>query len=141
MRYRGGATLIEAVFAIALTAILCAIAIPRAARLLDRIELRGAVSEIEMMFAVARHAAIARGVQVTLDIDLQRRTVAVREAGEVIRSRDVGASHGVDLSATRTSITYAANGLGYGAANMSLMVSRSGLVDTIVVSRLGRVRH
>jgi Tfp pilus assembly protein FimT len=136
-----GTTLIEAVFAIALTSILCAIAIPRVGRLLDRIELRGAVTEIEMMFALARHAAIARGSQVTLDIDLQRRTVSVKQGALLIRSRDVGSAHGVDLSATRTSITYAANGMGYGAANLSLIVSRSDLVDTIVVSRLGRVRH
>ena len=141
MRLRRGATLIETVMVIALSAILCAIAIPRAQSLLDRIELRGAVTEIEMMFALARHAAIARASQVTLDIDLQRRVVSVRQGSTVIRSRAVGSSHGVDLAANRTSITYAANGVGYGAANLSLIVSRSGLVDTIVVSRLGRVRH
>ncbi len=141
MRMRRGATLIEAVMVIALSAILCAIAIPRAQSLLDRIELRGAVTEIEMMFALARHAAIARASQVTLDIDLQRRVVSVRQGSTVIRSRAVGSSHGVDLAANRTSITYASNGVGYGAANLSLIVSRSGLVDTIVVSRLGRVRH
>lgn len=141
MRMHRGATLIEAVIVIALTVILGAVAIPRAQSLLDRIELRGAVTEIEMMFALARHAAIARGGQVVLDIDLQRRAVTVRQGTAVIRSRAVGSSHGVDLSANRTSITYAANGVGYGAANLSLIVSRSGLVDTIVVSRLGRVRH
>ena len=141
MHSRRGATLIEAALVVALTAILCGIAIPRAERLLDRIELRGAVTEIEMMFAVARHAAIARASQVSLDIDLQRRVVSVRQGAVPIRSRAVGSSHGVDLYANRTSITYAPNGVGYGAANLSLIVSRSGLVDTIVVSRLGRVRH
>ena len=141
MRSRRGTSLIETAIVLALTAILLAIAIPRAQALLNRIELRGAVSEIEMMFSLARHAAIARGAQVTLDIDLQRRLLTVKQGAVVIRSREVGSAHGVDLSANRSSITYAANGVGYGAANLSLIVSRAGLVDTIVVSRLGRVRH
>ena len=138
---RPGFTIIETVIALAFAGALFAIAIPRAQSMLDRVELRGAVSEVEMMFSLARHAAIARGGQVTLDIDVARRTVTVKQGTEIIRSRAVGSAHGVVISANRTLITYAANGIGYGAANLSLFVSRAGLVDTIVVSRLGRVRH
>jgi prepilin-type N-terminal cleavage/methylation domain-containing protein len=141
MRRAHGFTIIETTIVLAVFAALLAIAIPHAVSLLDRIEVRSAVSEIEMMFSVARHAAIARAAQVTLDIDVARRVVSVRQGSEVIRSRSVGAIHGVFLFTNRTSITYSSIGVGYGAANFSLIISRGGVVDTIVVSRLGRVRH
>jgi Tfp pilus assembly protein FimT len=138
---RRGFTLIETLIILVITAALLAIAIPRAGAILDRIEVRGAVSEIEMMFAIARQAAIARAAQVTLDIDVARRSLTVKQGAEIIRTRAVGSSHGVVISANRSTITYAPDGLGYGAANLSLFVSRGSVVDTIVVSRLGRVRH
>lgn len=138
---RRGLTLIETLIVLVITAALLAISIPRAGAALDRVEVRSAVSEIEMMFAIARQAAIARATQVTLDIDVARRTLTVKQGAEVIRARAVGSSHGVVISSNRSSITYAANGIGYGAANLSLFVSRGSVVDTIVVSRLGRVRH
>jgi prepilin-type N-terminal cleavage/methylation domain len=141
MHSRRGFTLIETTIVVALATTLFAIAVPRAEAFVDRIEVHGAVREIESLFSLARHAAIARAAQVTLDIDVARRTISVNQGAEVIRSRAVGSAHGVDLSTNRTSITYSAIGVGYGAANFSLIVSRRGVVDTIVVSRLGRVRH
>lgn len=141
MRARTGFTIVETAMVIAMSSALAAITLPRAWSFIDRMEVRGAVAEIESMFSLARHAAIARGSQVTLDIDVSRRTVAIRAGTGVIQSRDVGRAHGVLLSTNRSSITYSPIGVGYGAANFSLIVSRRNIVDTIVVSRLGRVRH
>lgn len=118
-----------------------AIAIPRAAGFVDAIEVRGAVTEIESLFSLARHAAITRGEQVVLEIDESRRRVSVRAGTSIIRTREIGAAHGVALSANRVSITYSPIGIGYGAGNLTLTVSRNRSSDTIVVSRLGRVRH
>jgi prepilin-type N-terminal cleavage/methylation domain-containing protein len=141
MRARKGFTIIETAMVIAMSSALAAITLSRAWSFIDRIEVRGAVTEIESMFSLARHAAIARGSQVTLDIDAGRRVVSIRAGTGVISSREIGAAHGVLLSTNRTSITYSPIGVGYGAANFSLVVSRRNVVDTIVVSRLGRVRH
>lgn len=138
---RDGFTIIETTIAIALAAALMVIGLPRASRFIDAIEVRGAVSEIESMFSLSRHVAIARGQQVTLDIDIGARAVSIRAGPELIRTREVGAAHGVSLAANRTSITYTPIGVAYGASNFSLIVSRNRVVDTIVVSRLGRVRH
>jgi hypothetical protein len=99
------------------------------------------VTEIEALFSTARHAAIARGAQSVLDIDIARGTVSVRVGGDTIKMREVSRAHGVTLETTRPSITYAPTGLGYGAANLSLIVRRNRVVDTVLVSRLGRVRH
>jgi prepilin-type N-terminal cleavage/methylation domain-containing protein len=138
---RRGFNIIELTIALALIAILFAIALPRAAGFMDSIEVRGAVTEIESLFSTARHAAIARGAQSFLDIDTSRGIVSVRVGGDTIKTREISRAHGVDLQATRNSITYAPTGLGYGAANLSLIVRRNRVVDTVLVSRLGRVRH
>ena len=141
MKPRPAFTIIEMTVVVALASAIFAIALPRASIFIDSIEVRGAVTEIESMFSLARHAAIARGAQVTIDIDAMRGTISIRAGTEPIRSREVGAAHRVILATNRTSITYSPIGVGYGAANLSLVVSRNRVVDTVVVSRLGRVRH
>lgn len=141
MHSRRAFTIIETTLVIAVMAALTAITLPRAFGFIDRIEVRGAISEIESLFSLARHAAIARGSRVTLEIDPATSTISVRAGAEMVGSREIGAAHGVILSANRTTITYSPIGVGYGAANASLVVSRGAVVDTVVVSRLGRVRH
>lgn len=141
MKRRSAFTIIEMTVVVALASAIFAIALPKASIFIDRIAVRGAVTEIESMFSLARHAAIARGSQVTLDIDAMRGTLSIRSGTDLIRSREVGSAHRVLLATNRTSITYSPIGVGYGAANFSLIVSRNRTVDTVVVSRLGRVRH
>lgn len=138
---RTGFTLIEATIVVAIASALFAVVLPRALRFVDTMEVRGAVTEIESLFSLARHVAIARGQQAVLDIDQRNRTVSVRAGALVIRTREVGAAHGVEISSNRTSITYSPIGIGYGAGNLTMTVTRNRAADTIVVSRLGRVRH
>jgi prepilin-type N-terminal cleavage/methylation domain-containing protein len=141
VRNKSGFTIIESSIAIALIAALTAITVPRAMTFIDSIEVRGAVTEIESMLSLARHTAIAHGSQIAFDIDVPRRSISIRAGVEVLRTREVGLAHGVMLSTNRSSITYSPIGVGYGAANFSLVVSRGRVADTVVVSRLGRVRH
>jgi Tfp pilus assembly protein FimT len=141
MNSRKAFTIVETTAVVTVMAALTAITLPRAAGFIDRIEVRGAVAEIESMFSLARHAAIARGSRVTLEIDPAASTISVHAANGLLRWREVGAAHGVNLTANRTTITYSPIGVGYGAANASLIVSRGRVVDTVVISRLGRVRH
>ena len=140
MRWKG-ATIIELTIALAIVSALCAISLPRATGFIDRIEVRGAVTEIEALFSLTRHVAIAHGAQSVLDIDLSTGTFSIRVGAERIQSRDVGSAHGVTISSSRSSMIYSPIGVGYGAANFTMLVSRNSAVDTIVISRLGRVRH
>lgn len=122
-------------------AIVSAVVIPRAASFIDAIEVRGAVTEIESLFSTARHIAIARGAQTVLDIDAGQGVISLRVGIDTLQKRELARGHGVALSTTRASITYSPTGVGYGAANLTLIVARNLAADTIYVSRLGRVRH
>jgi prepilin-type N-terminal cleavage/methylation domain-containing protein len=134
-------TLIELAATLCILSILSAITIPRAGRFLDRIHVRGAVIEIESLFSTARHIAIARRAQITVDIDTSARAIHVTTGGARLRTANIGADHDVLLSATRSGMSYSATGMGYGAANLSVVVRRNSVVDTVFVSRLGRLRH
>ena len=140
-RSKPGFTILETTVVLTIIAILSAIVIPKASSFIDAIEVRGAVTEIESLFSTARHIAIARGAQSVLDIDAGRGVVSLRVGIDTLQQRELQRGHGVALSTTRTSITYSPTGVGYGAANLTLIVTRSLAADTIYVSRLGRVRH
>ena len=134
-------TVIELTVTLFILSILSAIAIPRAGRFLDRIHVRGAVVEIESLFSTARHIAIARSAQATVDIDTLEQTIYVSVGRDTLRKREIGKAHGVRLAATRVRMSYSATGMGYGAANLSVVVQRNSVADTVFVSRLGRLRH
>jgi prepilin-type N-terminal cleavage/methylation domain-containing protein len=139
--HRHAFTIVEITVAMCILSILSAIAMPRAAKLLDRIRVQGAVMDIASLFSSARHIAIAHSTQATVEIDAAAQTLYVIVGTDTLRKRDIGKEHGVQLTATRVRMSYSATGSGYGAANLSVVVRRSSAVDTVFVSRLGRVRH
>ena len=132
---------IELTIVIGVVSVLSAIAMPGMTKLLDRMRVRAAVTQIESLFGAARHIAIARGSMASVEIDTVARTISVTLDGDTLRRGDIGMEHGVQLSTNRSSMAYSPTGIGYGAANLSVVVRKSSAVDTIVVSRLGRVRH
>jgi prepilin-type N-terminal cleavage/methylation domain-containing protein len=134
-------TLIELVVTLCILSILSAIAIPPAGRFLDGIYVHGAVIEVESLFSTARHLAIARAGQTTVEIDTAARIILISVEGDTLRRANIGGDHDVRLSASRTRMVYSASGFGYGAANLSVVVRRNSVVDTVFVSRLGRLRH
>jgi len=134
-------TLIELSITLCIVSILSAIAVPGAGRLLDSIHVNGAAVEISSMFGTARHLAISRSRRTSVEIDTAERIVRIRSGDATLREREIGRVHDVRLSATRVRMEYSPTGMGYGAANLSVVVRRNGSVDTIFVSRLGRVRH
>jgi prepilin-type N-terminal cleavage/methylation domain-containing protein len=134
-------TIVEIIVTICILGVLSAIAMPSAGKLLDRVHVRGAVLEIESLFSGARHIAIARSAQTTVEIDTVNQAIYVSVGVDTLRKREIGKDHGVRLAATRVRMSYSATGMGYGAANLSVFVRRSSSVDTVFVSRLGRLRH
>lgn len=137
---RHGFTIIETVIALCLISILTAIATPGFARIIDAIEVREAAMEVETAFSAARHLAIARGAQAYVEIDPLLATISVRIGTDTVRKRELAEYH-VDIQTTRASMSYSAIGVGYGAANLTIVVRRNLAVDSVIVSRLGRVRR
>ena len=125
---------------LAVMSIISAMSYPAINRLLDSIHVRGTTTEIHSLFTAARHHAITRSERITLEIDTARAAIAMIAGSDTLRSRTFLDTHGVTLSANRSSFTYSPVGVGYGAGNMTLIVRRNASVDSVFVSRLGRVR-
>ncbi|HTR77836.1 MAG TPA: prepilin-type N-terminal cleavage/methylation domain-containing protein [Gemmatimonadaceae bacterium] len=138
--FRRGMTLVELLVTMLILGLLAAIAVPRVAGALDRVSVRGATQDVVLTLAAARAAASRRGAYVSFVADTRAGRVRAVSAGEVLAERDVGHVRGVRLEASRESVTFAPGGLGWGAANTTVIVSRGSRSDTIVMSRLGRVR-
>ena len=139
-RFRRGVTIVELLMTLAVLGVLSSIAVPRAATLVDRISVRGATQDVVFAIAAARAAATRRGAYASFVADPRTGRLRVVSGGETLLERDVLRSRGVRLEASRESVTFAPGGLGWGAANTTVIVSRGNRSDTIVMSRLGRVR-
>ena len=90
---------------------------------------------------LTRDDAITRAERITVQIDTASAAVSLVADTETLRVRNFGDAHGVRLAANRPSFTYSPIGIGYGAGNMTIVIRRSARVDSIFISRLGRVRR
>ncbi len=138
---RRGITLIELALAMAIAGLVMTVGVSGSRKLVNGMSVRAATGEAHTLFGAARQLAILRGQRVTLQIDTARAQLAILAGADTLRLRELGEVHGVRLAATRLATTYDANGLGYGASNLTLVVTRGRAADTLTVSRLGRVRR
>lgn len=138
-----GFGLVELVVVLGVTAALLLLAAPRWMQWQDRTRVTQAAAELSQFYQAARYAAILRATRVR--IVFGRDTLAAvyeRAAGDsVFLARPGPARHGVSLSATRAAIRIGPTGLGYGAANTTLIVRRGTAADTLTTSRLGRLKR
>jgi prepilin-type N-terminal cleavage/methylation domain-containing protein len=134
-------TLPELVLVLAIVGLLSLIAIRQLQLYLDRLATRAAVTQAALMLGRARDESVAQHTAITLRVDSIAGTLALSARGQPLASQTLGHDRGVVLSANRDSITFDARGLGYGAANMTLIVRRREAANTLVVSRLGRARY
>lgn len=138
---RAAVTLVELLIVLALFAVLLGLAFPRLAGAADRAAVRAALLDAGTVFAAARDVAIHRRAAVAVRIDTVAGAVQAQLGVDVLLRRDLRAAYGVRLATTRDSMAFDARGLGVGTANLSLVARRGGSVDTLFVSRLGRIRR
>jgi prepilin-type N-terminal cleavage/methylation domain-containing protein len=134
-----GFTLFEMLLALGVAGVIAAIATPRFTQLRDRLAVHGAASSLVRALADGREAATRLGERHAVVVDTLSATVRVYSVRDTILVTPLGQLFGVRLSASRDSIAYAGTGLGYGAANTRYILSRGAAVDSITVSRAGRV--
>lgn len=138
---RRGFTLLEATLALVLVGIVSSMVVPAAARARDRSAVHGATSALVSSLADARHQALRWQRRTAVRFDTVAGRAVVHAGNDTLtdsRLRDV---FGVRLVVTRDSIAFYPTGLGYGAANVRLIVERGAAAETVTVSRAGRVRR
>ena len=132
--------MIELAIVLTLISILAAIAIPAFGRQRDAAAVRRATQSLTDALAVARDVALAGVAPVAVELDAATASITVHSATDTIERHELGSVLGVAIQATRDSTAYGADGLGVGAANLTAILSRGAAAETVVVSRLGRVR-
>ena len=138
---RSGHTLPELLAVATCVAALTAVAAPRLRAARDQALVRDAATEIVTALDAARAAAQRLGTLSIARFDTLAGAVRVIVERDTLLVVPFGAELGVAFDASRDSVTYGPSGRGYGAANTSLIVRRGEAVDTVFVSRLGRVRR
>ena len=131
-------TLIEQLLVVALLGLLSAMAVASGSALLDAITLRTAMSAAMDHFFVARMEAIDHQRATAVRLDAPGGRLVVHAGPDTIARLDL-ASRGIGLWSSRDSMAYGPDGLGFGAANLTLVLTRGRRRDTLTVSRLGRV--
>jgi prepilin-type N-terminal cleavage/methylation domain-containing protein len=138
---RQGFTLAELAIVVAIVGLVTVAGVRGLTHHLDRIAVRNAVDEGAGALARARDEALARHTIVSVRIDTVDATITLRTGALRLARYAIGHEHGVTLATTRDSISFDVRGLGFGAANLTLVARRGAAADTLVVSRLGRVRR
>jgi type II secretory pathway pseudopilin PulG len=138
---RAGTTLAELMAVVVVMGALAAIALPRLREASDRFSCRAAVQEGISLFSFARRSAITRRAPVAVVIDTARGAFIVRIGPAELARVGLRERYGVRLRVTRDSMTYDPRGLGYGAANLTVIARKGRAAETLSVSRLGRTRR
>lgn len=131
-------TLLDVLITCTLIGIVSSIAVARSTSLLDAMAVRTAQHEVVALFGYARDAALGTQRATAVHIDAEEGALTVAQGADTLIALHLG-DRGVGVTATRDSMAYTPNGLGYGAANLRVALARGHAADTIVVSRLGRV--
>lgn len=133
-------TLPEVALTLALVALLAATAVPTVSGVAARSHLHAATADIVNALVLTREAALARGTTAVFAVHNTTGEIVVTSAGDTLAHRTLTALHGVTLIASGDSVRYAPDGLATGVSNTTILIARGEYVDSVVVSRLGRVR-
>jgi type II secretory pathway pseudopilin PulG len=136
---RSGLTLLELTVVLMMCGTLTALAIPRLVGLRNASAVRSAASDVVASFTLARQSAVARRSTVAVVFDTASGVIVVRSGTSLLSRRPLRSLYSVFLGANRDSAVYDARGLGYGVSNVTITIRRGTFVDTLTMSRLGRL--
>lgn len=138
-----GFSLVELAVVICIACIVMALALPRAAQFMDWIATDHAVRQVSTALAVARHGAVMQSTRSRLTISGDSLRIDRLIGGSWVPWwRQAGPrSLGVALVVSNPVVQFGPNGIGWGASNTTVVLRRGSQVETITVSRVGRVKH
>lgn len=140
-RRKAGFVLPELVLVLVIVGVLSALALPPLWHARDQWAADGAASLVVRAAADARHLARQRTQRLALHIDTTGAVLHLAAGPDTFATHALHEIFGVTLQTTRDSIAWSASGLGYGAANTRIIVQRGSAAETVIVSRLGRLRR
>ena len=134
-------TLPELALTVTIVGIVLSTAVPRYTHLRDRLAVDGATSALTSALADTRHLAGRWNRRTALSIDTTSATLTLHAGSDTLDRIPLATLFGTSLAASRDSLAYYPSGLGYGASNTTLVVRRGAAAETVIVSRIGRVRR
>lgn len=140
---RRGYTLVELTLVLVIAGFVLVFSLPKLRGLLDALAVDAAARDVSTALAAARQTALARGhrVRVRLATDsIWLDTLGDKDWGPY-QKRTGPRERGASLSATNPVIVFAPSGVTWGVSNTSITLQRGSHVETVVVSRVGRVRR
>lgn len=140
---RKGFSLVELVFVLCIITALVAVGIPRLQPVLDRIAADHAAREVTTALALARHGAVLHAIRARLTISDDSLRIDRLEPGGWMpwKRRGGPAALGVAMEVSNPIVTFGPSGMGWGVSNTKVVLRRGSQVETITVSRVGRVKR
>jgi len=138
-----GFTLVELVMVLLIAGFVLALSLRPLRGTIDYVAADAAAREVTVLIATARHTAIAWGCRTRLRVaadSLVIDTLGALDWG-VLRSWPGPASRSVGVTTSNAVITFAPTGVAWGASNTTITLTRGSRVETVIVSRVGRVRR
>ena len=138
-----GFSLLELMVVICIAAVLAGFGLPRAMRLLDWIVTDQAMRDVTTAIAVGRHGAVMQmtRARVTIAPDTLRIDRLSTTGWETGWRRPGPASHGVLMEVSNPVVVFGPTGMGWGASNTKVVLRRGSQVETVTISRVGRVKR
>jgi Tfp pilus assembly protein FimT len=138
-----GLTVVELLVVLVIAGFMLALGMPRVGDMLDHLAADAAARDVAAALAVARHIAVDQGRRVRLRLGQDSLRVDTLDGGSwgQYRSRPGPASRGASLSATNSIVIFSPLGLTWGVSNTTVTLTRGSHVETVVVSKVGRVRR
>jgi prepilin-type N-terminal cleavage/methylation domain-containing protein len=142
-RSRGGYTLTELLIVLLIAAILSAMLLPRFFSAVRAMSARSAVSYVVADLALARTQAVREGQTVSLRVDGSTTYRVTLDQGNTIvrtlKTVRVDGQRGVSLTPSGARVMFDSRGMLRGGSATQVIVSRTGKVDTVSISAVGRV--
>jgi type II secretory pathway pseudopilin PulG len=128
----------ELMVVLTMLGVLAGVVIPPITSLAESWAVRNAHRRAAMLFTLARTRAQTSGDR-TAVVVLPPHDLRVVRLGDTIARLELDRSQ-ITLAGTRDSMAYSPSGMAWGASNLRLIFVRGAAADTLMVSRLGRVR-
>lgn len=138
-----GFSLVELAIVLCIITVLAAVGLPRLQPFLDRIATDQAAREVTTALAMARHGAVLQGMRARLIIAADSlRIDRLEQGGWTPWQRRPGpADLAVTIEVSNPVVVFGPTGLGWGASNTKVVLRRGSQIETITVSRVGRVKR